>query len=88
VIPHRIVKRAENEELPLLGLRAISELRSMLDELETQHVSSARAKGASWEDIAAAIGITRQALQQRMRGSASPGTQRASLTGQDPGARR
>ena len=67
MIPPRLVKRAENEELPLLGLRAIGELRSLLDELESAHILSARDKGASWADIAASVGITRQALQQRMR---------------------
>jgi hypothetical protein len=67
VLPLRLLKRAENEELPLLGIRAIAELRSILDELERKHISSARAKGASWADIAASVGVTRQALQQRMR---------------------
>jgi hypothetical protein len=70
VIPIGLLKRAENEELPLLGIRAIRELRSILDRLEREHIMSARDKGASWADIAASVGITRQALQQRM-GSAA-----------------
>ena len=63
----KTIKKAENVDLPLLALRAISELREAMDDLEMAHIESAREKGDSWEDIAEALGITRQALQQRMK---------------------
>ena len=63
----RVIKRAENTELPLAALEAIVEVKEHLDHLEIEHIKSAREKGASWEDIARAMGITRQALQQRVR---------------------
>jgi hypothetical protein len=63
----KAIRRAENPELPLLALGGIKELRVVLDELEHRHVVSAREKGASWGDIAASMGISRQALQYRMR---------------------
>ena len=66
-----LVKRAENIELPLQGLRAINELRAELDELQQAHIAMAREKGASWAEIAEALGISRQALQQKMRAASS-----------------
>ncbi|MFP5353097.1 MAG: hypothetical protein ACLGIB_11125 [Actinomycetota bacterium] len=62
-----LIRKAENQELPLLGLRAISEMRDELDKLQTAQIQAAREKGASWADIAGALGISRQALQQKMR---------------------
>lgn len=62
-----LIKRAENRELPLQGLRAVSELRAELDALLKAHVMTAREKGASWAEIAEALGVSRQALQQKMR---------------------
>ena len=63
----RLLRRARNTELPFAALPAIRELRSYLDRLETEIVHYAREKGATWDEIAEAIGITRQALYQRMR---------------------
>ena len=65
------IRKAENLDLPLLALREIQEIREELDRLEIAHIESARAKGASWEDVAEALGITRQALQQRMKARGS-----------------
>ena len=61
------IKRAENIDLPLLGLKAISGIRDALEALEIIQIESARSKGASWDDIADAMGISRQALQQRLK---------------------
>lgn len=61
----RLVKKAQNVELPLAALTGVTELRHELDSLEKLHVTNARDKGASWTDIAEALAISRQAVQQR-----------------------
>ena len=63
----KTLRKAENTGLPLLALAAIRELKCSLESLELAQIDSARDKGASWEDIAEAMGVTRQALQQRLR---------------------
>jgi DNA-binding NtrC family response regulator len=63
----QMVRRAQNRELPFSALPAISELRKYLEKLEMDIVTYARDKGATWDEIAEAMGITRQALYQRMR---------------------
>lgn len=65
--PARLLRRAQNTQLPFSALPAIRELRDHLDALETKIVLLARDKGATWDEIAEAMGITRQALYQRMR---------------------
>jgi transcriptional regulator len=40
-------------------------LRRLLEELEALHVRDARAKGWSWEAIAAALGVTRQSAHRK-----------------------
>lgn len=62
-----LVRRATNMDLALGALSAIREIRVRLSELEAEAVSAARGKGASWQDIADALGISRQALQQRLK---------------------
>ena len=55
-----------NLEIPFGALTAIAEMRTLLKEWEWAAIESARTKGAAWRDIAEALGITRQALQQRL----------------------
>jgi hypothetical protein len=62
-----LARRALNTELPMGALYAIVELRDRLREAELDAVEGARVRGASWEDIAGTLGITRQALHQRMQ---------------------
>ena len=65
---HRLLRRAERyEELPLAALQAIAELRPQLAALERAAIKVAREKGATWEEIATALGVTRQAAQMRFR---------------------
>jgi hypothetical protein len=65
---HRLLNRARRyEELPLGALQAIAELRPQLAELEQAAARAARDKGATWDEIATALGITRQAAQMRFR---------------------
>jgi hypothetical protein len=50
---------------PQTGLAAVAALRRLLEELETVHVSNARAAGWSWEAIANALGVTRQSVHKK-----------------------
>lgn len=50
---------------PAVGLPAVAELRSALDELEAGHVMRARKQGWSWEQIAEALGVSRQAVHKK-----------------------
>lgn len=52
---------------PALGLRAVRALRVLADRLETLQVDRARTLGWSWQDIADALGVSRQAVHQKHR---------------------
>lgn len=60
------------------GLRAVAALRRLVDVLELQQVERALAAGASWSDIAAELGVTRQAVHKkyarRLHRTTGPGT--------------
>jgi ClpA/ClpB-like protein len=62
-----LCRRAHGEEGPAEGLQAISGLRASLDELERQHVGDMLDHGATWAEVADAIGISRQAAHRRFR---------------------
>ena len=66
-LPRSLLRRAENVELSLGSLEAISEIRAYLDELEKLSMASAREKGATVEDIAEALRLTPQAIYYRLR---------------------
>ncbi len=48
-----------------MGLRAVAALRELLERLEALNVDNARAKGWSWQDIAGALGVSRQAVHKK-----------------------
>jgi hypothetical protein len=50
---------------PATGLRAVGALRKLVDHLEALQVRNARAHGWSWQAIADALGVTRQAVHQK-----------------------
>jgi hypothetical protein len=50
---------------PLLSLRACRSLQSTLAAEVQDRAFDARAQGATWDHIALALGITKQAAQQR-----------------------
>lgn len=50
---------------PAVGLRAVRSLRVLADRLETLQVARARELGWSWQDVADALGVTRQAVHQK-----------------------
>jgi hypothetical protein len=64
--PRRLIRHLETPELPLQTLQAIYRLRRYLDELEAACILKARELGASPADIGDALGITRQAVYNRL----------------------
>lgn len=54
---------------PLVRLAAVRAAREDLEALEVQTVREARAAGATWSDIGALFGVSKQAAQQRFRQS-------------------
>ncbi len=50
---------------PDTGLRAVRALRELAERLEVLQVANARARGWSWQQIAAALGVTRQAVHKK-----------------------
>ncbi|EHR59245.1 helix-turn-helix domain-containing protein [Saccharomonospora cyanea] len=50
---------------PRIGLRAVAALRRLLEQLEAVQVRSARAQGWSWQEIADALGVSRQAVHKK-----------------------
>ncbi|WP_375433147.1 helix-turn-helix domain-containing protein [uncultured Friedmanniella sp.] len=50
---------------PAVGLRAVAALRRLVEQLEDLQVANARRLGWSWSDIAAALGVTKQAAHKK-----------------------
>jgi Homeodomain-like domain len=50
---------------PATGLRAIRALRDLADRLEALQVDNARDRGWSWQQIADALGVSRQAVHKK-----------------------
>ena len=50
---------------PVVGLRAVAALRELLERLEALNVHNARAQGWSWQEIATALGVSRQAVHKK-----------------------
>ncbi len=50
---------------PGVGLRAVAALRRLTERLEVLQVDSARAQGWSWDEIGAALGVSRQAVHKK-----------------------
>jgi hypothetical protein len=73
MLPHMADRRAllrklENvDAFPLIALQALPELRSDLDAVEAEALLRARELGASLEDIAEALAITRQGVAYKLK---------------------
>lgn len=52
-------------EDPREGLRAVRSVRELADRLERLQVSRARDLGWSWQEIADALGVTKQAVHKK-----------------------
>ena len=53
---------------PAVGLRAVASLRILLESLERLQVENARERGWSWQQIADALGVSKQAVHKKYRG--------------------
>ncbi len=50
---------------PRAGLRAVRSLRELADRLERLQVQRARELGWSWQEVADALGVSRQAVHKK-----------------------
>ena len=50
---------------PQVGLTAVAALRALLESLEALQVDNARGLGWSWQQIAAALGVSKQAVHKK-----------------------
>ena len=64
VEPVEVVAQTASED-PEIGLRAVASLRGLLEAVEELQVKQARQLGWSWQQIAALLGISKQAVHQR-----------------------
>ncbi|ADL45254.1 hypothetical protein Micau_1699 [Micromonospora aurantiaca ATCC 27029] len=53
---------------PKVGLRAVLALRRLLERLEVIQVDNARRQGWSWQEIADALEVSRQAVHKKHAG--------------------
>ena len=60
--------KATGDVNPLTSLEATRQLRTELERRETMLVRRARNQGATWEQIAAALGVTKQAVHKKYGG--------------------
>ena len=63
--PEAATLAAASSRNPEVGLRAVAALRGLVEVLEALQVENARAKGWSWQQIAAKLGVTKQAVHQK-----------------------
>ena len=63
-----LIRKLENvEAFPLIALQALPELRADLDAVEAEALLRSRELGASLEDIAEALAITRQGVAYKLK---------------------
>ncbi|MDR1187587.1 MAG: helix-turn-helix domain-containing protein [Bifidobacteriaceae bacterium] len=63
--PSDTAATASDTSDPRTGLRAIVSLRALADVLELRQVEAALREGMSWQQIADALGVTRQAVHKK-----------------------
>jgi hypothetical protein len=66
---------------PISRLDAARRLREAADELEAAQVSAARKAGATWNEIGACYGLTKQGAQQRFRAARNQATAVTAVAG-------
>jgi transcriptional regulator with PAS, ATPase and Fis domain len=72
----RFLDRTENLESPLRALEAVRELRRYLTDVERDALKEARIQRASVQEIADALGITRQAVYYKLGQQGAGGPER------------
>jgi DNA-binding NarL/FixJ family response regulator len=63
------VAAAASGKDPAVGLAAAAALRRLAESLEELQVGNARAQGWSWQQIAEALAVSRQAVHKKYRRS-------------------
>lgn len=61
----RIAEAAADTSDPRAGLRAVASLRALTERLELAQVEAGLRAGLAWQDIAAALGVSRQAVHKK-----------------------
>lgn len=64
--PTQVAAAASSND-PADGLAAVAALRALLESLEDLQVANARALGWSWQEIAAVLQVSRQAVHKKHR---------------------
>ena len=59
---------ALSDDDPLVGLRAVAQIRTEAERTEAVLVRRARNTGATWVQIAAALSVSKQAVHQKYAG--------------------
>jgi DNA-binding NarL/FixJ family response regulator len=63
------VAEAASSRDPSVGLAAVASLRRLLESLEELQVANAREQGWSWQQIADALAVSKQAVHKKYRRS-------------------
>ncbi len=61
----QVAEIAADTSDPRAGLRATASLRALTDRLELAQVEAGLRAGMSWQSIAAALGVSRQAVHKK-----------------------
>lgn len=61
----RTARVGHDKGTPLVALDVLNEASKMLEYARRELVAEARAQGASWETVAQALGVTRQAAHHK-----------------------
>jgi Homeodomain-like domain len=64
VEPGEVVAQTASED-PEIGLRGVASLRELLEAVEELQIRRARELGWSWQQIAALLGVSKQAVHQK-----------------------
>lgn len=81
--PRQLIRKIENPNFPLVALQSVRDLRRYLDRVEVDAIRKARELGAGAEDIADALGITRQGAYYKLKqinDEVKPGNEDISVT--------
>ncbi|MGO1571114.1 MAG: hypothetical protein ACTHZM_10020 [Canibacter sp.] len=60
-----VARLAADTSDPRAGLRAIASLRALADRLELAQVEAGLRAGMSWQEVADALGVSRQAVHKK-----------------------